>query len=98
MRSQNKDLSIFKDNPEGKNWQKNILSFQRENSSFSIFFKEHKKEAALGAQLLAIQLDGVLNRHKDEDVQKMYSCERQMSSWNHLHSPLFKEARFIFIF
>lgn len=49
---------------------KKILSFQRENSSFSIFFKEHKKDAAFGAQLLAIQLDGVLNRQKDEDVQK----------------------------
>ena len=50
MRSQNKDLFIFKDNPEGKNWR--------------------KKDAAFGAQLLAIQLDGVLNRQKDEDVQK----------------------------
>ena len=52
-----------------KSGKKN-LSFQKENSSFSIFFKQHKKDAAFGVKLLAIQLDGVLNRHKDEDMQK----------------------------
>ena len=39
MRSQNKDLFIFKDNPEGKNWQKKFLAFKQKTVPFQSFSK-----------------------------------------------------------
>lgn len=43
MRSQNKDLSIFKDNPEGKNWQKIFLAFKEKTVPFQSSSKNIRK-------------------------------------------------------